>query len=315
MISPRRGAGSRARTAAGRPAACRRRAPPGPARWSRRRSRRAQATGPQRGDRPRSRSRTPPWPSCPPTAASLTPVINATGVLVHTNLGRAPLSAAAVAALQAAAGNCDVEFDLEHGRALAARPRRRSRRPARGGPRRPGGRRGEQQRGRARAGRHGAGRGQGDRHQPRRADRDRRPVPAARPADGHRRAAARGRHHQPDDRRATTSRRSARTPASSSRSTRPTTGSRGSPGVAGQRTRRARRPRSCTTSARACSRRTRCCLASRTRPRPSPTARTWSPPAATSCSAARRPACCSATPTWSAACCGTRSPARCGSTS
>jgi L-seryl-tRNA(Ser) seleniumtransferase len=51
----------------------------------------------------------------PPTAASLTPVINATGVIVHTNLGRAPLSAAAVAAMQAAAGNCDVEFDLESG--------------------------------------------------------------------------------------------------------------------------------------------------------------------------------------------------------
>jgi L-seryl-tRNA(Ser) seleniumtransferase len=51
----------------------------------------------------------------PPTAASLTPVINATGVIVHTNLGRAPLSAAALAAMQAAAGNCDVEFDLESG--------------------------------------------------------------------------------------------------------------------------------------------------------------------------------------------------------
>src|SRR6516225_4515596 len=51
----------------------------------------------------------------PPTAASLTPVINATGVVVHTNLGRAPLSAAAVAALAAAAGNCDVEFDLAAG--------------------------------------------------------------------------------------------------------------------------------------------------------------------------------------------------------
>jgi L-seryl-tRNA(Ser) seleniumtransferase len=51
----------------------------------------------------------------PPIAASLTPVINATGVIVHTNLGRAPLSAAAAAALQAAAGNCDVEFDLETG--------------------------------------------------------------------------------------------------------------------------------------------------------------------------------------------------------
>ena len=34
--------------------------------------------------------------SLPQTAATLTPVINATGVLVHTNLGRAPLSAAPV---------------------------------------------------------------------------------------------------------------------------------------------------------------------------------------------------------------------------
>jgi L-seryl-tRNA(Ser) seleniumtransferase len=52
----------------------------------------------------------------PRTAASLTPVINATGVLVHTNLGRAPLSAAARDAVQAAAGCTDVEFDLASGR-------------------------------------------------------------------------------------------------------------------------------------------------------------------------------------------------------
>ncbi|HEY0936951.1 MAG TPA: L-seryl-tRNA(Sec) selenium transferase, partial [Trebonia sp.] len=51
----------------------------------------------------------------PATAASLTPVINATGILVHTNLGRAPLSRAARDALAAAAGTCDVEFDLETG--------------------------------------------------------------------------------------------------------------------------------------------------------------------------------------------------------
>jgi len=51
----------------------------------------------------------------PPTAASLTPVINATGVIVHTNLGRAPLSAAARAAVEAAAGYTDVEFDLTSG--------------------------------------------------------------------------------------------------------------------------------------------------------------------------------------------------------
>ncbi len=51
----------------------------------------------------------------PSLAATLTPVLNATGVLLHTNLGRAPLSAAARAALQAAAGSTDVEFDLASG--------------------------------------------------------------------------------------------------------------------------------------------------------------------------------------------------------
>ena len=54
--------------------------------------------------------------SLPPVAASLTPVINATGVLVHTNLGRAPLSAAARDAVRAATGYTDVEFDLASGR-------------------------------------------------------------------------------------------------------------------------------------------------------------------------------------------------------
>jgi L-seryl-tRNA(Ser) seleniumtransferase len=59
----------------------------------------------------------------PATAASLTPVLNATGVLVHTNLGRAPLSGSALDALTAAAGTCDVEFDLASG----ARSRQRGR--------------------------------------------------------------------------------------------------------------------------------------------------------------------------------------------
>jgi L-seryl-tRNA(Ser) seleniumtransferase len=59
----------------------------------------------------------------PLTAASLTPVINATGILVHTNLGRAPLSPAARDALAAAAGTCDVEFDLATGARAGQRGR------------------------------------------------------------------------------------------------------------------------------------------------------------------------------------------------
>ncbi|WP_153397813.1 L-seryl-tRNA(Sec) selenium transferase [Ornithinicoccus halotolerans] len=56
----------------------------------------------------------------PTAATTLRPVINATGVIVHTNLGRAPLSAAAVEALARAAGTTDVELDL----ATARRGRR-----------------------------------------------------------------------------------------------------------------------------------------------------------------------------------------------
>jgi L-seryl-tRNA(Ser) seleniumtransferase len=51
----------------------------------------------------------------PPAATTLRPVLNATGVLVHTNLGRAPLGPAARDALAVAAGNCDVELDLGTG--------------------------------------------------------------------------------------------------------------------------------------------------------------------------------------------------------
>lgn len=49
-------------------------------------------------------------------ATSLRPVINATGIIVHTNLGRAPLSAAALDAVRAAGGATDVEMDLVSGR-------------------------------------------------------------------------------------------------------------------------------------------------------------------------------------------------------
>jgi L-seryl-tRNA(Ser) seleniumtransferase len=47
---------------------------------------------------------------------SLRPVLNATGVVLHTNLGRAPLARAAIDAIaQAAEGYSNLEYDLEHG--------------------------------------------------------------------------------------------------------------------------------------------------------------------------------------------------------
>ena len=47
---------------------------------------------------------------------TLRPVINATGVVLHTNLGRAPLSESALAAIRDAAGAVTVEYDVERGR-------------------------------------------------------------------------------------------------------------------------------------------------------------------------------------------------------
>ncbi len=47
---------------------------------------------------------------------TLLPVINATGVIIHTNLGRAPLSYAARQAMEAvAAGYSNLEYDLDAG--------------------------------------------------------------------------------------------------------------------------------------------------------------------------------------------------------
>jgi L-seryl-tRNA(Ser) seleniumtransferase len=52
----------------------------------------------------------------PDTAGGLRPVLNATGVVLHTNLGRAALSPAARDAVAAASGHTDVELDLGDGR-------------------------------------------------------------------------------------------------------------------------------------------------------------------------------------------------------
>jgi L-seryl-tRNA(Ser) seleniumtransferase len=56
----------------------------------------------------------------PRTATSLRPVLNATGVVLHTNIGRAPLSVPALEAMVTAAAYVDVEFDV----ATGARARR-----------------------------------------------------------------------------------------------------------------------------------------------------------------------------------------------
>ena len=134
--------------------------------------------------------------SLPRQSTSQRQVVNATGVVVHTNLGRAPLSDAARQAVLLAGGVTDVELDLATGQrgprgagalmALAAAvPGRRGRA------------RREQRRSsvvvghlRARTRPHGRGR-------PWRAGRDRRRLPDPGAARVGGRPAARGGNHQP----------------------------------------------------------------------------------------------------------------------
>ena len=51
-----------------------------------------------------------------PAVSTTRPVLNATGVVVHTNLGRAPLSDSAIAAVVRAAAYTDLEYDVHTGR-------------------------------------------------------------------------------------------------------------------------------------------------------------------------------------------------------
>jgi len=60
----------------------------------------------------RVKSRLTSW-----TTPTLIPVINATGVILHTNLGRAPLSKATIAAMgEIAGGYSNLEYDLDKGK-------------------------------------------------------------------------------------------------------------------------------------------------------------------------------------------------------
>ena len=50
------------------------------------------------------------------TAPTLRPVVNASGVILHTNLGRAPMSLSAIAHMEAVArGYSTLEYDLDQG--------------------------------------------------------------------------------------------------------------------------------------------------------------------------------------------------------
>ncbi len=130
----------------------------------------------------------------------LRPVLNLTGVVIHTNLGRAPLSEAAVEqVVQVARSYSNLEYDVDgRGARLAREPR--------GGPPHPAHRgrgrvRGQQQRRGGASSPHGARLGTRGARVPRSAGRDRRVVPPARHHARRRRQPCRSGDHQPHARR------------------------------------------------------------------------------------------------------------------
>ena len=174
-------------------------------------------------------------------APRLRRVLNATGVIVHTNLGRAPLAASARAAVaRAAEGYSNLELDLETGERGSRHDHVEA--AAVLADRRGGGDRGQQLRRRDAAGGGGAGRAwpRGDRLA-RAAGGDRRRVPGAGGDRAGGRAAGRGRHHEPDATRRLRARDRRRHRARSCAPTRRTSASSGSC--------RRSRSRSCASSA------------------------------------------------------------------